>query len=102
MAERPANNQSVLAFSLSSQPNPFRSQIAVRYSLPRETDIALRVCNSAGKVVTTLVQGRQKAGRYDVIWNVSGVPASKLPVGTYFCRLQAGEFTATRKLVRTE
>jgi len=64
--------------------------------------VTLIVYNSAGRAVTTLVRGRQKPGRYTVRWDVSGVPASRLPAGTYFCRLEAGEYTATRKMVKTE
>jgi len=83
-------------------PNPFGRQTAIRYALPYESDVALRVYNTAGRVVTTLVCGRQKAGRYRASWDISGVPAGRLPCGTYFCRLEAGEFTATRKMVKTE
>jgi len=92
-----------LVFSLAQvTPNPFGRRAAVRYSLPRESDVALRVYNSVGRVVTTLVSGRQKPGAYSVSWNVSKVPATELPCGTYFCRLEAGEFTATRKMVKSE
>ncbi len=86
----------------ASVPNPFSQRTAIRYSLPHETEVALRVYNSAGRVVTTLVRGRQKPGRYSVAWDVSGVPAAKLPCGTYFCRIEASEFTATRKMVKSD
>jgi flagellar hook assembly protein FlgD len=83
-------------------PNPFSRRTAIRYSLPKESDVALRVYNSAGRVVTTLVSGKQRRGWYAVSWDVSGVPAARLPCGTYFCRLEAGEHTATRKMVKTD
>jgi len=94
---------SPLMFSLGQiSPNPFNRRAAIRYSLPKESNVALRVYNSAGRAVTTLVRGTQKPGRYVVSWDVSGVPAAKLPCGTYFCRLEAGEYTATRKMVKTD
>lgn len=83
-------------------PNPFGRRTRISYSLPQESDVALRIYNSAGRVVTTLSNGRQRPGRYEVSWDVSGVPTARLPCGTYFCRLEAGEFTATRKMVKTE
>ena len=90
-------------FSLAkTSPSPFICRTTIRYSLPRECDVALRVYNSVGRVVTTLVQAKQNAGWYVVSWDVSGVPAAKLPCGTYFCRLQAGGYTATRKMVKSE
>ena len=101
--ENSAGSQlSPLVFDLAQiSPNPFNRRTAVHYSLPKESDVALRVYNSAGRVVTTLVSGRQKPGRYTVSWDVLGVPEAKLPCGTYFCRLEAGDFTATRKMVKT-
>jgi hypothetical protein len=94
---------SPLVFNLAQiSPNPFNRRAAIRYSLPKESDVALRVYNSAGRVVTTLASGKQKPGRYTVSWDVSGVPNTRLPCGTYFCRLEAGEFTATQKMVKTD
>jgi hypothetical protein len=92
-----------LVFKLAQvSPNPFGRRTVIRYSLARESDVSLRVYNPVGRVVTTLVQAKQSARWYTVSWDVSGVPTAKLPCGTYFCRLEAGEFTATRKIVRTD
>ena len=92
-----------LVFSLAQvTPNPFGRRTAIRYGLPQASDVALRVYNSVGRVVTTLVQTRQSAGWYTVSWDISGVSAARLPCGTYFCRLEAGEFTATRKMVKSK
>jgi hypothetical protein len=104
VTESEAGGQAVqLVFALGqSFPNPFGRRTTISYSLARESDVALRVYNSVGRVVTTLVRAKQGAGRYAVSWDVSGVPAAKLPCGTYFCRLEAGEFTATRKMVKSE
>jgi len=94
---------SPLVFGLAQiSPNPFNRRASINYSLPKECDVALLVYNTAGSVMTTLVTGKQKPGRYTVSWDVSDVPAAKLPCGTYFCRLKAGEFTATRKMVKTD
>ncbi|MBM3331212.1 T9SS type A sorting domain-containing protein [candidate division WOR-3 bacterium] len=104
IAEPEAGSRAVpLVFDLGqSFPNPFGRMTTISYSLARESDVELRVYNSVGRVVTTLVSGMQRPGRYAVSWDVRGVPAAKLPCGTYFCRLEAGEFTATRKMVKTD
>ena len=83
-------------------PNPVLRRTVVRYQILHETGVVLSVCNSAGRVVTTLVRGRQKAGTYTVSWDFSSVPCSVFPSGTYFCRLEAGGYTATRKMVKSE
>jgi hypothetical protein len=103
VAEEVGQSVSSLVFQVSQNaPNPFSRQTAIRYNLPKECDVALRVYNSTGRVVTTLVSGKQRPGRYTVRWDMTGVSRSRLPNGTYFCRLEAGEFTATRKMVKTE
>ena len=87
--------------ALSCSPNPFHQLTRISYSLPCEANVALRVFNSAGRVVTTLASRRQMPGEYTVSWDASSVPQSVLPNGTYFCRLEAGGYTATRKMVKT-
>jgi hypothetical protein len=103
VAEEVGQAMTPLAFRLNQNaPNPFGRQTAICYALTQESDVALRVYNSVGRVVTTLVSGRQRPGRYTVSWDVSRVQAASLPCGTYFCRLEAGKFAATRKMVKSE
>ncbi len=83
-------------------PNPFSRRTTIRYSLAKETDVDLAVLDVTGRVVRTLVRAKQKAGVYKATWDVGGVPQKRLPKGVYFCRLNAGEFTATRKMVKLE
>jgi len=83
-------------------PNPFRSHAIINYSLPAETEVDLKVFGQDGRVVTTLVNGRQKAGRYRVTWSLDSRARAQLANGVYFYRLVAGENTATRKMVKAE
>ena len=83
-------------------PNPFGSRAVINYSLPAETEVDLKVFGRDGRVVTTLVGSRQKAGRYRVTWNLDSRTRAGLANGVYFYRLTAGENTATRKMVKME
>ncbi len=97
------NSMLPLTFSLSRNfPNPFSRRTTIRYSLPQETDVNLSVLDVTGRVVRTLVQEKQKPGVYKATWDVGGVPQKRLPKGVYFCRLVAGDYTATRKMVKLE
>ena len=86
-------------------PNPFRADgTLLRYSLPTESDVSLTIHSALGQRVATLVRGRQPAGRYAVRFpsvgaSRSGAHLASLPSGVYFCRLQAGSFTANRRIV---
>jgi hypothetical protein len=83
-------------------PNPFRSRAIINYSLPAEMEVDLKVFGQDGRVVTALVNGRQKAGRYRVTWSLDSRARAQLANGVYFYRLVAGDNAATRKMVKAE
>ncbi len=87
--ERPA------AFALDQNyPNPFNPTTAIAFHLPCSSFVSLKVFNSAGKEVSSLVDGQLPSGSHRTVWNASGVPS-----GVYFCRIQAGTYSETKKLV---
>ena len=75
-------------------PNPFNPTTLISYELPSSSRVVLKVYDVLGREVTTLVNTKQEAGRYSVIWN-----ASAMSSGVYFYTLQAGSYKATRKLL---
>jgi|GEM_PF-760825 hypothetical protein len=75
-------------------PNPFNPMTAIGYQLSAPGFVELRVFDTAGKQVATLVEGRRNAGRHQVTFD-----GSDLPSGIYIYRLTAGNFAATDKMV---
>jgi photosystem II stability/assembly factor-like uncharacterized protein len=75
-------------------PNPFNPSTIIRYQVPINGIVTLKVFDVLGKVVRTLVDERQSAGSHSVSFN-----ASDLPSGVYFYRLRVGLFTNTRKMM---
>ena len=75
-------------------PNPFNPSTTIRYTLPVSGIVSVRVYNILGQLVTTLVDGNQKAGTYSVTFN-----ASSLSSGVYFYRIQSGSFAAVKKMM---
>ena len=75
-------------------PNPFNPSTTIRYDLPEESRVKIVVYDILGREITTLVNKEQKAGSYRVIWN-----ANRYASGIYFYRIQAGNYSSTKKLL---
>jgi hypothetical protein len=75
-------------------PNPFNPSTTIKYDLPIDSRVSLKLSNILGQEVVTLVNEEQKAGYKSVEWN-----ASSMASGVYFYRLQAGEFVSSKKLL---
>ena len=81
-------------FSLDQNyPNPFNPSTTITYDLPLEEHVRLNVYDVLGKEMLTLVNERQKAGHHFMTFDASGLSS-----GIYFYRIQAGEFSQTKKL----
>jgi hypothetical protein len=78
----------------SNYPNPFNPSTTIRYTILKSSEVTLTIYNLLGKEITTLLNKTQTPGEYSVIWNGQSHAS-----GIYICRLQAGDFTETRKLV---
>jgi hypothetical protein len=74
-------------------PNPFNPSTTINFSLPEASKVTVKVYNVMGQLVSTLVNRDMNAGRHSVNFD-----ASNLASGVYLYRIQAGSFTATRKM----
>jgi len=84
-----------LEFTLDQNfPNPFNPNTLIKYSIPNSSQVSLKIFNTLGQEMETLVNEEKQVGTYEVNWN-----ASNLQSGVYFYRLQAGSFVQTRKMI---
>ncbi len=75
-------------------PNPFNTVTTIRYSVPEEVPVNLKVYNLIGVEVATLANEIKQAGNYELNFN-----AANLSAGVYFYRIMAGDFSLAKKMV---
>jgi uncharacterized protein (TIGR03790 family) len=74
-------------------PNPFNPSTRIAFELPATAHVSLKIYNTLGQEVVTLVDEEKRAGRHEVKWD-----APNMPTGIYFCQLRADKFTTIRRM----
>lgn len=78
-------------------PNPFESEVRIRFSLDESSHLTLRIVNMQGQEVTRLANSAPfSPGEHEVVWNAP--TGNKRQV--YVCVLEGGGKTAAKKLIR--
>lgn len=75
-------------------PNPFNPSTVIEFTLPRKSDVSLKVYDLLGNEVATLFEENADAGYHAVTWR-----GAERAAGVYIYRLQAGSDTRTKKMV---
>ena len=84
-----------IRFSLyQNYPNPFNPKTRIDYAIPKGSNVIIKVYNSLGEEVETLINEYKAPGSYSI--NFDG---SSLTSGVYFYQLRADKFTLTKKMV---
>jgi hypothetical protein len=82
-------------FSLAQNyPNPFNPVTTIEFTLPRAAFVTIQIYSVLGEEVATLVSGQYGAGRFSTRWD-----AGNHPSGVYFCRIRAGDWLDTKKML---
>ena len=75
-------------------PNPFNPITCIKFCIPNNNLVNLKIFDILGREIAILVDGRKEAGFHSVYWNAGGFSS-----GVYFYRLQSGSFVETKKLM---
>lgn len=87
----PTDNGFALA---QNYPNPFNPETVISLSIPRSSDVTVRVTDAMGREVRLLHEGRLEAGRHNLTFD-----GRELPSGTYFYQLISGTTVLTRSML---
>ena len=82
-------------FSLTQNyPNPFNPVTKIKYSLKEQSIVKLSVYDASGKMIENLKDGMQSKGNFEVEWN-----AVNYSSGIYYYKLEAGNYSETKKMI---
>lgn len=80
-------------------PNPFNPTCEVPFSLPEVSEVTIEIYDLTGRKVKTIASREYDAGRYSVKWHGVDETGREMPGGLYLCRMQAGSFVETRRML---
>ncbi|HZW40025.1 MAG TPA: YCF48-related protein [Ignavibacteriaceae bacterium] len=82
-------------FSLEQNyPNPFNPSTLIKYAVPVQEQVIVKIFDVLGNEVTTLVNEVKPAGKYEVSWD-----AANYSSGMYLYQIKAGNYTDTKKML---
>ena len=89
---------------LPNYPNPFNPETWIPYSLAEDADVKLTIYDIQGTEVRRFDLGQQPAGHYtdrrrSIYWAGRNMLGEQVVGGVYFYHLQAGNYSATRRMV---
>ena len=94
------DNKPPSSFALHpNYPNPFNPSTTISYSIPENADVMLSVYDMRGRMIKSLVNKNQAAGRYLVEWNATDDYGSNVGAGVYIYQLRSGNKTFSQKMV---
>jgi hypothetical protein len=75
-------------------PNPFNPSTNISFDIPSKAFVSLKIFDALGREVAVLASEELPTGSYTLRWN-----AGNMSSGIFFCRLQAGRFIKTKRLL---
>jgi len=75
-------------------PNPFNPSTKIKFQIPKDGFVSLKVYDILGNEITNLVNEEKSRGRYEVNFN-----GSSLANGAYIYKIQSGDFISSKKMI---
>lgn len=90
----------VTSYSLKQNyPNPFNPTTTIQYQIPVNANVEIKVYNSVGQIVKTLVNKEQEQGRYEIRWDGKNESGTEVGSGVYFYQMKVNDFVQKNKMV---
>jgi hypothetical protein len=79
-------------------PNPFNSETKIKFYLPKDSEVKIKIYDILGREIVTLLKERRKMGYYTIVWNSKNKFGKDVASGVYIYHIQAGKYSTTKKM----
>jgi hypothetical protein len=86
-------------FGTRIYPNPFNPATTIAYDLPSDSAVSIVIYGAMGQEVRRLVTQQKAAGRYSIQWDALDNFGRSVGSGVYIAKIEAGQFTASQKML---
>ncbi len=80
-------------------PNPFNPETVISFSLPKSSNVQIKIYDVLGNEIRTLINEERIAGKHNIYWNSTDNSGKRVSSGVYFYTISADNFTQTKKMV---
>lgn len=80
-------------------PNPFNPETVISFSLPKSSNVQIKIYDVLGNEIRTLIDEARFAGKHNIYWNSTDNFGKRVSSGVYFYTISADNFTQTKKMV---
>ena len=96
----PISSEIPTVYSLSQNyPNPFNPTTKIKFSLPKQENVSIKIYDITGRLVYTLVNQKMQPGSYEATWTSINNNGNTVASGVYFYRIEAGSFVESKKMI---
>ena len=87
-------------FSLDQNyPNPFNPETIIKYQLPKSCDVVIKIYNTPGQEIKTLINEKRNAGYHKIIWDGKDNSGQIVSTGIYLYQIKAEKYIAIKKMI---
>jgi hypothetical protein len=94
------SKEMIVDYSLSQAfPNPFNPSTTLKFNLPKEEKVTIKVFNVLGKEIKTILNEIRNSGETQIAWDGTDNKGNQVASGVYIINMQAGLFNQNKKAV---
>jgi hypothetical protein len=82
----------------NNYPNPFNPETIINYQLPKSVHVEIKIYNTLGQEIRTLLNEKRNAGYHQVIWDGKDNSGKTVSTGTYLYQMKTNDFVEVKKM----